>query len=239
MGHRRKAWSVIELLVVIAISAILVSVTLPAIKGVRDKARQSTSRVYLRTHGQVFATYANDSAGQYPFLTGISEEPTQYASGGWRTDMFVFTQYATWAIALSENYYDGQIESDTFHPPSSELTGPISEYWYSQSFVAQPRFWVQETRQFTPDQLGGTAVHDVVFPSAKGLLFERDQAFGYFETGGGRINVVLVDGSVHMPQATEVTRAYPGGVRGYLLGPIIGLPIMHTMKGVRGRDLVP
>ena len=236
---RRSAWSVIELLVVIAIMGLLTAVTLPAIKGVRDQARNSTSRVYLRTHAQVFATYANDSEGSLPFLTDASEEATFYEIGGYRTDMFVFTQYATWPIALAERYYDGQAESETFHPPSSELVGPISEYWYSQSFVADSSFWIQESRQYSPSQLRGAAVHDVLFPSAKGLLFERDQAFGYFETESGSINTVLVDGSVQVPLAIDISKAYPGGVRGYLLGPIIGLPVMHTIGGVRGRDLGP
>lgn len=240
---RHHGWSIVELLVVTAIVATFVAIAVPAFQAVRMESQEAVSRTYLRTHAQVFATYVSDFKETLPFLAAASEQATRYETGGYSADMLVLLQYATWPIALAEPYYSGDLLSKTFHPPSSELGGPISEYWYSQSFVADPGFWIQEQRQYSMTQLRAVAAHEVLFPSAKGLCVERDQVFAYWELGwegGGRpINIALFDGSARAELGDDMTRPYPGGCRGYLLGPIIGLPVMHTVGGVRGRDLGP
>lgn len=118
----------------------------------------------------------------------------------------------------------------------------MSEYWYSQSFVADPKFWMREHREYSIRQLRATMAHEVVFPSSKGLFVERDAALESWRTHHNtlvRINLSLVDGSAKSSPASDLERAYPGGCSGFLLGPIIGLPVMRTVDGVRGRDISP
>lgn len=237
MFRTRLGWTVIELLIVIAITALLISIIMPAIAGVQKHARESISSTHLRTHAQVFAVYTGDFNDYFPFLTQASEETTYYEVGGYSMDMSVFTQYATWPIAMLNDYYGGHFNWEIFHPPLSDRGGPISEYWYSQSFVADPTFWNREQRAYSPEQLGGAGVHGVLFASMKGLFIQADQMFTFHETRVGHLNVALVDGSVHSPDGDELTQPYPGGVRGYLLGPTIGFPVMHTVDGIRGRDM--
>lgn len=239
----RRAWTVVELLVVIAITGLLIAVAAPALRGARERTMKAMSRAHLRTHAQVFAAYASDHAGSLPFLAAPTTAGTRHEAGGYSTDMLVFTQYATWPIAMAGDYYGGDVESASFHPPYSQKSGPITEYWYSQSFVADSRFWNPSHRAYELAQLRATGIHEVTFPSSKGLLIEREQAFDRWESGaagdGESVHVALVDGSGRGVQAADLTRPYPGGCRGYLLGPIIGLPVMHTIDGVRGRDLSP
>ncbi|MBX3321536.1 MAG: hypothetical protein KF757_00960 [Phycisphaeraceae bacterium] len=240
MKSGRRGWTIVEVVIVIVIVGLLVSLLVPGLHYGRSHALASVTLANLRSHTQVFFVYAGDYQDSLPFLAVASVEPTHHSAGGYSTEMLVFTQYASWPIAMAGEYYGGNVHSASFHPPGSNEVGPISEYWYSQSFVADPKFWMREYREYSTTQLRAVMIHEVVFPSSKGLFIERDPALESWRThhnAPGKLNFSLVDGAAKSSPASDLQRAYPGGCSGFLLGPIIGLPVLHTVDGVRGRDI--
>src|ERR1044072_935198 len=61
-----KAFTLVELLVVVAIIAILISLILPTLSGVRRSANSIKCASTLRSIGQLIADYTTRSQGAYP-----------------------------------------------------------------------------------------------------------------------------------------------------------------------------
>jgi prepilin-type N-terminal cleavage/methylation domain-containing protein len=64
MGSRRKGFTLIELLVVIAIIALLMSILMPALRNVRDQAKDSICKQRLQQWGVMFNMYASEWDGR-------------------------------------------------------------------------------------------------------------------------------------------------------------------------------
>ncbi len=78
MKTNEKSFTLIELLVVIAIIAVLVSLLLPALKGVRDEAKVAQCKSNLRQLGLSMILYQND--GKYlPYYFGALGNPNKWA----------------------------------------------------------------------------------------------------------------------------------------------------------------
>lgn len=58
--------TLVEVLLCVGIVAILLSILLPSVAGVRDAARRTVSCSNLRQIYSTFGIYANDSDGRYP-----------------------------------------------------------------------------------------------------------------------------------------------------------------------------
>jgi prepilin-type N-terminal cleavage/methylation domain-containing protein len=61
VGRYRKGFTLIELLVVIAIIALLMSILMPALRNVRDQAKDSMCRQQLQQWGVMYSMYADDN----------------------------------------------------------------------------------------------------------------------------------------------------------------------------------
>ena len=73
VGRKKKAaFTLIELLVVIAIIAMLLAILTPALKKVKDQAREVVCKSNLHQWGLIFPMYTNEYDGK--FMPGIDEE---------------------------------------------------------------------------------------------------------------------------------------------------------------------
>jgi prepilin-type N-terminal cleavage/methylation domain-containing protein/prepilin-type processing-associated H-X9-DG protein len=63
---RRRGFTLIELLVVVAIIALLVSILLPALSGVRSRAKATACTSHLRQVGLSLRSYAEENGGRVP-----------------------------------------------------------------------------------------------------------------------------------------------------------------------------
>src|SRR3954464_9231094 len=72
---RPRAFSLVELLVVIGLVALLIAMLLPALRGARERARQTRCAAQLHQLGQALHLYANANGGYLPPWSGWHTYP--------------------------------------------------------------------------------------------------------------------------------------------------------------------
>jgi prepilin-type N-terminal cleavage/methylation domain-containing protein/prepilin-type processing-associated H-X9-DG protein len=85
MMHRKKAFTLIELLVVIAIIAVLMGILMPALRRVKEQARNQACVSHLRSIGVGIIMYLQDNDYKMPNFythTGASNGHLWYTAGG-------------------------------------------------------------------------------------------------------------------------------------------------------------
>ncbi len=103
---QKKGFTLIELLVVIAIIAVLMGILMPALKRVKDQARQQGCMANLRTWSLVFSMYVGENDGK--FFSGTN------AMGYW------------WINQLTKNQLDWKANKTWFCPTA--VKPKIDEY---------------------------------------------------------------------------------------------------------------
>ncbi|MBL9032488.1 MAG: type II secretion system protein [Phycisphaerae bacterium] len=64
----RRGFTLIELLVVISVIGVLISITLPALGSARETSRRTKCLANVRSIGNGFGMYLNDSKGKFPLV---------------------------------------------------------------------------------------------------------------------------------------------------------------------------
>lgn len=235
-----RGFTLVETIIVITIVGILVAMYAPSLRGVRDAAHEAESLANLRSHVAVFAQYTSDYDDMFPVITSPDDDE-HLIVGPDRTFNVgkYFGGYALWHVALANGYYAGNWRSDAFYPEGAR-DEPYTPYWYSAAFRAAPEFWNPATRT-GPRQWGPVLASDVHYTSAKGLLIRRSfWEGGTVYMGPSTISpeVGFVDGSARVVPKGELTAPYTGGEGNWDQSWFsIGLPVMHTRDGARGRDV--
>lgn len=75
-SHERRGFTLIELLVVISIIALLIGITFPALGQARESGRRTKCAANLRSIGQGFVMYMNDSKGLFPRVRPLHSQPS-------------------------------------------------------------------------------------------------------------------------------------------------------------------
>lgn len=243
-GRAPAGFTLVEVLISISIISILLAILLPALRHTRDSASDVASAANVRTHVAVMAMYAADFADQAPFFTKPNEIVLVH-SPPVTIRVEYFLAYGTWNMALAPGYYDGQPTSTSFFYPgyaehirAAGYFALYSMYWYSSSFLADPDYWTVERRQ-GPEQWRSTKLSDVVAPSGKGIIREtKPTDLGMPQSWFDKPAIGFVDGSVRRVALTNILPGHPNGTGVREGGAMLhDSPIMHTINGVRGRDV--
>ncbi|MCC6661155.1 MAG: prepilin-type N-terminal cleavage/methylation domain-containing protein [Phycisphaerales bacterium] len=239
-GAVGAGFTLLEILVVVVLLSLLIGLSMPWLHATIQAARSQTDLANLRTHVQIMDLYAGEYADQFPYTTSPRATYTvrRHPIYGARRVVY-FEGQNTWHWPLIGSFYTSAA-SGSFASSSSKDT-VFTDYLYSSNFLADARFWNEYTRT-GPDQWRSTRLSDVAWPSDKGLLVQRSSLFPALEAQGGPTHVLrigFVDGSARMIPYQQITDPYANG-EGNWWGSwwSHGVRIMHTVDGVRGRDVM-
>jgi prepilin-type N-terminal cleavage/methylation domain-containing protein len=238
-------FTLIELLMVIALIAVLVSLTLPGLRGSRESAVRATGLAYLRSHVAIMAQYSSDYKDSFPYFTDPTATTTVIRTArGDVVSLEYFAAFAYWNYALADGYYNGDPNDRSFYPGQS-IAGGATTLSYGCCFIADPGFWNPRSRIGTA-QLHATRLTSVRYPSKKALLSWFDTRL--FEIPNDLIDpswqtlpvgLGMVDGSAQSIPLHKVVYGYQSGDGSILLSPHLSdyPPALHTIDGIYGRDV--
>jgi prepilin-type N-terminal cleavage/methylation domain-containing protein len=244
-----RAFTLIELLVVIGVVAVLMGITLAALRDVRRSAQWNA---YLSTARQLHAAlamYGSDFDGYFPFqATKGSPHESVLPCGSWSHDPgieFFKGQSHFYGCLLVPAYYDGPVDwridardgaRDWFFPPPAPERLFTGSFLLTHTAFAAPAYWRDAKPPEDLTLLRGARWSDVASPSAKGVLMFYLDAKGLVSWWeNGVITVGLGDGSAGR-------RTMPPDVRDgeptFVVRPFgcWQTPVMATRDGLRGRD---
>lgn len=240
LARARFGFTLLELLVVVAVLALLIVIGGVALRGSAESTVSAANLARLRQHSAIIQLYSLDYNQRFPLIMrpGQPWEFVRFGRFTIRTDYF--GAFFAWQYALAPRYYDDDPHSAVFRRVSSvgdrDARAGQTDFWYSNSFLADPRFWARETRT-GPEQWRATRQEEVRFPSAK-VLFYTDIP-GQTWSPDIQRPLGFCDGSARVVHASQMRPAYrnangnwPGST---LMGR--GIPGMHTVDGVHGRDI--
>jgi len=107
LGRQRAAgFTLIELLVVVGIIALLISILVPSLSRVREKAKRTICGTHMKAWGLAFNMYANDNNGQIP-LDGFDGTP-QHPLGVVDDPFMWFNGLTAYMASSNKSYGDLQ-----------------------------------------------------------------------------------------------------------------------------------
>jgi len=238
-------FTLIETLLVMAIVGLLLALLLPSLTGVRDSATRLVHLSRLRQHASVFTAYTMDWDDTFPAPTDPDATYTVFYHNDKVIPLGYFDVDWRWNVALASEYDDNPLHPSFFAPKEARWYG--TDYNYSVSFLADPKFWNPKTRT-GPRQWRSTRINEVRYPSLKGMFVNRhdypstvepDEPPPFEFIGAG---AAFVDGSAEFVKKERFGRTYIGGEGPWpaRLHPSVGLGswwVSHTVDGVRGRDV--
>lgn len=232
----RRGFSLTELIIVILLVAIIASFLLPAISGARGSADETVSVSRVRQNAVMIGMYSADHRGFHPYFTDPMADYSVLRSDAGDVAVRYFDATVFWNFAMIPGGYAESVVDEVFRAPNQQISF-VTDYRYAACFIATPEFWTAETR-IGPTQWRATRNSQVVYPSAKGMIRRLVySAVSETEIVGDELDVGYVDGHAERTRRSELHQGYPQG-EGDWVGStrINGLPVHHTIGGVRGRD---
>ena len=231
----RRGFSLIELLVVIAVIAVLVAITLPALRGSKEAAGGTENASAEKQLLTATSLYVEAYAGYPPYLT-VPGDPTapspRLGSGSANSYFRVHREY--WATLLADGEYIipslcENREPDQAPTPAGEPFRTV--YFFTQATAAEPAFWVGEMPPNDLSLFRGVRLSRVQFPSAKGLIAYAGWGDDVTPSPDPTVfswPVGFADGSVSVEKLDDTAIWRGFGASSWI--------VCTTEKGVEGRD---
>ncbi|MBX3365381.1 MAG: prepilin-type N-terminal cleavage/methylation domain-containing protein [Phycisphaeraceae bacterium] len=257
------AFTLIELLVVIAIVAVIISITLPALRGVRGEAERTICDTRLRTIIQIASIYSTSARDVWPNALGPGVDYAIFSMGTEYIVYHTLSQVPLWMGVLQNQgiiHLPNRDEEQGMSCPviwrwtpeeafiENPHIGPLASYRYSAGFVSDASMWKLDgpsPRIIPREHRKLIREGDVLFPASKAAFFELSDAHSSGKYLGdpelppnARAGVAMADGHVERPPirnaASPIPTEWPGGLT---YAQFERTPYATTPDGVRGRDL--
>lgn len=238
-----------EVLVATAIIGMIAGVAMIGLSDARRAARTTTDLAAIRGHIQGFAAYQSAWDGQFPCYTRRDADITVVRTARAAEPLLILGYFGgsnMWPFALAAAIFDAEPDPRAFLSAHNPSDVEFTDFYYDQSFIADPRYWRRETRQGKA-QWRSTRAHEVRHPDAKSIFVNtfRDSAFVTDGPLASRWDIGFTDGSARSIANGSVRTGYPGGACCEPCGldsAEIGClfyrpPGTCTIDGVRGRDI--
>lgn len=234
-----RGFTLIEVLVSIAVVAILTAILIVGLRAAFNKAKGTEAEAHGRSYHQLHASWWADHSDSFVNVGQYDE--------GFRTrrellnpSLVVYLEtfdgrlmHIPYALQASYPAWKAVVERH-----AGERVGIDTPFGYGYAFFTDPELWragQEPWRQWPATHLYRfVRSSEAQFASSKGLLAKRaqtDRATGQAES----ITVVFVDGSTGVfPRESFLAQA-----SGFLGGTPLDDPdpVLHTIDGVRGRDV--
>ncbi len=221
----------------LVVVGVIVAITIPGGKAVRDRGRDARSASDLRQHVAAMQSYAGDWDEAWPFLTDPGVNQTRIEAEGVAVDVRFFDIYLSWPIGLAGEGYTPLGSGSLFSPWSSGGSVWETTYYYSSTCITDPDYWRYGLREEGRAQWNAQRVYGVAMPERKGVLIDeagrqaRRSLIGRADGGAGRVD----EGSLTEPyregdRAPDETHETSGGS-------VRGLVVRHTVDGLDGQDV--
>lgn len=219
-GRGCRAFSLLELMVVMGVLSLMVGLLLPAVGAAVERSRTTADSAVLRQNVMAVNAYCRDHRGVYPLSRPLA-----------------FHAAPAWYEAVTASGHVGQ--ASECDPREFKRSGQV-RFTLSVCMVYTPER-MREGFTVPVDQAVSVAVgeHQVVYPSAKGLMHRAWDRHRQVEHGGVYFcctmrvpsPVAMADGSVEVADF----RRYHGSNPVVTLD-LVGSPIWSTWGGYRARD---
>lgn len=245
---RLVAFSLIETCVVITIVAALLAVAIPILSSIQSQRGRVATLSRLKNSAAIIMLYASDERNSLPLPLNPSVDrwKISLASGWSDTAIRYFESIWLWHVVMSNRYFDGKLNPPVTFAAARNGRGTYgSRFKMPCAYFARPEFWDQSTRTGR-SQYGGHRLDEILFPASKTLLVSiahviidpsvsRDH-----DPMPGMVPAAMADGSAAV---YDPGRLLPGVKTGEgrespgMLHPFDAYYGMHTVNGIRGRDI--
>jgi len=223
---RGRGLALVEVLVVLALVGVLLALVIAWMGPTRAASERAVAMGHLHSHAAAFMMYAHDHQSLWPAIT-FRDTPNPRGA--------YFLNYVIWPVAFSRAGYLPSATSASLGPPGYHRAPAVMKegytaYWYSCSFLADPSYWNVRSRRGW-SQVRPTRADEVTYTTEKALLFDSFHwKIGLVKPAESvPIPLAMADGSVR-----QVTRG--DGPETLHFNEFC--PTLHTIDGVRGRDIV-